>query len=255
MHSNGNLTPEKRTDKNGVTSVRWVRPKSGAMSMSSLPAPSPGKQPNKEVDPKRLENLSATISQSTLRWTRCSLSDFNPDALEAVEAIMQEAIQNGVLGAADDAVHKGLNGVRKNIMDNRYSKNDPAAFAPFNNVAVFGRVITSPDAINRDLGKLLAGLRRFSNVEDFLHGATDDGRAQAVALVTVASRISEPFLIRDWERGEFHISNGELSKLIMERPADAERIAAVVTARGTDDADLIRSILETSAPSLAEGIL
>lgn len=255
MHSNGNLTPEKRTDKNGVTSVKWVRPKSGVTSIPSLPAPSSGKQTSKEIDPKRYENLATKISQSTLRWTNCSLNDFDLDALEAVETIMQEAIRDGVLGAIDDAVYKGLNGVRKNIMDNRYSKTDPAAFAPFNNVAVFGRVITSPDAIHRDLGKLLAGLRRFSRVEDFLHGATDEGRAQAVALVTVASRIREPFLVRDWEQGEFHISNGELSALIMERPADAERIAAIVTERGTDDTALIRSILETSAPSLAEGIL
>jgi hypothetical protein len=41
----------------------------------------------------------------------------------------------------------------------------------------------------------------------------------------------------------------------MEYPADAERIAAIVNERGTDDAELIRRILEASAPSLAEGIL
>jgi hypothetical protein len=120
---------------------------------------------------------------------------------------------------------------------------------------VFGRVITAPDAVHHDLNKMLAGFRRFSRVEDFLLGATDEGRGQAVALVTVMSRLKGSFLVRDWDRGEFYLSNSKLSALIMEYPADAERIAAIVNERGTDDAELIRRILEASAPSLAEGIL
>lgn len=47
----------------------------------------------------------------------------------------------------------------------------------------------------------------------------------------------------------------ELVKLVIERPQDVERVIELAENRGTQDAAVIRSILETETPSLSSGIL
>lgn len=49
------------------------------------------------------------------------------------------------------------------------------------------------------------------------------------------------------------LANPELTALILERPHDAGRIARIVLDNGSDDADRVRSVLDSPTPALAEG--
>jgi hypothetical protein len=90
---------------------------------------------------------------------------------------------------------------------------------------------------------------------------------QVAALVLVTERLYACFLEgqysgsnRPWLpitqlRDGVILSERDLIQLILDRPQDAERIAAVIIDRQTTDMGLIRSVLDSSAKSLSNGLI
>lgn len=67
-----NLRPERRTDKNGVTSTRWVKPSSPAKNKSAIPAPF-------TLSPAAVADLDATEARELRASIAHSLAYINID--------------------------------------------------------------------------------------------------------------------------------------------------------------------------------
>lgn len=259
-----NLIPVRRMNKNGVMTTKWVRPPSAGTASSSIPAPSPFPQAAKVFSPRHNAevDLHATdvmrlYKQSPLTETR-GLDELNPQAIQAVELMLQKAHDCGLEWQAGRNTAVAFNIVYSRITKGMHSVEE----SPFNNLAVFGEAVVRPETKDSsyDVESLVMGIRgQFPGTKDFLMKASEEDRAKAVGLVKVAAQLEPPFItieggLYDDDRS-ITIASEALSKFIMERPEDADDIARVIKDTGTDDVNLIRDVLDFGQQSLRSGVL
>lgn len=270
----GSLVPERRTNKNGVTSTKWVRPTTSGTTSKKLPAPSAQAAPPR-ISAPLLEKLH---HHGPLGSTLISVDRFDQRAVRAVEKMLTRTGNEG--GMLDFHASKEVKDALKDIHDavfdpdSVYDEDDNSVYAPINNVAAFGDALFISDCGSIELPMLVRGVsryKRFEGITDFLLETDDEERKIATALVVVAARIKQPFIIDEYGGPEddfdtydedldplddnTRIASPKLVDFIMERPESAEDIAKVINERQTDDVDVIREILDHGQQSLRSGLL
>ena len=249
-----NLIPERRVNKNGIMTTKWVSPPSEPVAArGNIPAPMASPRSSKIYSPRHemeievaYSEVGALFAKSLLKHSH-RLEDLDPQVLQAVELMVQGAMSKGLSFQADKAVSTALNTC--GLGD----------YTALNNLAVFGGSVMHPDSENYDVQALVAGLAPRFGVGDFLLDNTEGEREEALVLVTAAARIREPFVkIHDNQYSDnrtISVASSELTDFILSRPDDVERIARAVNERGTDDVDVIREVLGHGQQSLRDGVL
>lgn len=247
------LIPERRMNKNGVMTTKWVRPVSSGSVPAPIPAPVVGSAgTGQDFNVSRTE-VAMLFSRSRLASRKFSIHDFTPGSVQAVEWMIQAADADGFKWRANNVVSGVFEDVRENLSAPAFM-DETGTLAPFNNLAVFGEAVIQPDGKNFDVTALVLGLRWFDGVKDYLLDASDEQRSQATALLIVASRIEPPF-IEATAKMDISLRSDELAAFIMERPDEAADIAYVINERGTDDVAVIREMLDHGQQSLRDGLL
>lgn len=246
---NSNLVQKTITDKNGVSTNRWVKPVSSPDAKKKLPAPAP-----------------VTTSPSTphfskvAKWTQFSAESFDPRTVSAVEELLASRSDNDY--DARSLVHGPLT--------NSHSLRD--AQHKLNNAGVFGDAILNKGGYKAPADIYVRGLHKtkeFLGIKDFLYNATEEQRQRAIALVTVANAAPEEWRINyngwdengdeieGYDANDHHICLKDepkgLRAFVMDHHERAEEIAIIMNERGTADLEMLSQLLEGGA--LREGVL
>jgi hypothetical protein len=261
-----NLVPEIRTDKNGVTSKRWVRSVDPSASDRQLPAPAGAQGSQKTVNALDAPLLSKVYERGPLSTTRIGPDSFDPAAVRAIESLLEKAHGEGwdEGKAAERMVQEALKKTYDDIYD----------LSPLHNIAAFTPDLELADNYN-DLELLINGVRRtaFAKINDFWVDADENQRTIAKALMVAASELDAPWgetaygdgiemYVSDnddedneEENGYTHITSGRLVDFIRSRPDDVNAIILIVNERKTDNPEIIKDILDHTESSLRSGLL
>lgn len=267
---NSNLTPEPRTDKNGKISTRWVKtgvPASGAKY--SLPAP-------KTTPVLRTPNLDASFARANLEQRDFTPADLDPRTVVAIEELLvsvgDEYESVNVRSEINDLVFGALKTIRDGYADDyRFD---------INNVAVFGKTLKEDGECKGRINRYIAGLHRnevFTDIGDFLLEATDEQRAQAIALVHFANTAPEPWgknyygydsdstdiygtYSEEATEEDFYVAvDGNdpegLTEFIMDHHERVDDIIRIITERQSDDLTMLESLLGHDEQALRSGLL
>lgn len=254
-----NLIPERRLNKNGIMTTKWVLPPSESGSGDrGIPAPVGFPKSSKIYSPKygaevyvADTDFARAFERSMMRRSNL-LGEIDPNVVQTLEYMLQEAEETDYSSLADSATKMALN-----IVSSSITRGESADFTALNNLAVFGGAVMQQDTRSYEVQSLVMGLGQGNR--DFLLDATEDERETAVLLVTAASRIKAPFVAIE---GDYYsdnrtvrIASDALADFFSSRPDDVERIAQVVNERNTDDVNVIRDILDHDQQALRSGVL
>jgi hypothetical protein len=256
-----NLIPERRVNKNGIMTTKWVLPPSDGSAVNrGIPAPVGIPKNFKIYSPKYGAEVDvadtdfARAYEGSLLRRSNLLGEIDPNVVQTVEYMIQEADGQEYSSLVDSALRIAFNMVSSSMTRG----DDDADFTALNNFAVFGGAVMQQGSRSYEVQSLVMGLGQGNR--DFLLDATEDERENAVALVTAASRLKPDFV--KIEGGGYYsdartvsIVSGELADFILSRPDDVERITQIVNDRDTDNLDVIRDVLDHSLPALSEGVL
>jgi len=256
--SMSHLIPERRTNKNGVTSTKWVRPPETGAPTVALPAP-----PSVSVTRENWDSLVGSpidhVFKESSMFVRSEykLSIFDYDAA----CIVNELLERGVIPHHEPM--RVFNQTLHRLVDKTSDLGDPVL--AMNDLAVFGEVVRREGSEADDLKALVNGLSEHFGVgRDYLHGVTDEERRAAVALITVITLIKDDDFIAvndphdEGPGGDYRagmLRSPELAELIKTRPDLAEEIAHIVNDRGSDDAGMIAEVLDAEQKALRGGVL
>lgn len=260
---NSNLTPERRTDKNGKTSTRWVKSAvSSDKPHKNLPEPkAPAAPPTPHLD-KAFERANLDTRNPIL----------DPSVVLRVEEMLESA-NNGsttLMIDAGDMVFDALKKIRDGYGDHDFNTD-------INNVAVFGKKLLEGKNFEGSINRYLRGLHVngvFEEIHDFLTEATDEQRSQATALIHFANSVSEPWVKMyfgyDADSGDIYgeysdedshyiaIDGDEadaMTQFIMEHHEHVDDIIRIVEERGSADVSLLESLLGHDEQALRAGLL
>lgn len=253
-----NLIPERRPDKNGVVSTKWVRPAALCNATGDkIPAP--------ELSPASREDWGSLVGSQIEAIAKDSrmggvpgnpLSQFDYEAVVMVNEMLERNIylESELLRVFNQAY-------RWTHEDKDESPEDP--FLPMKDLAVFGEIIMNPDAVANDAEPIIRGLaEHFGEERDYLHGVTEEERRSALALVTVITLLENPHFIKIYDQYDegpggdyrfFGLKSSELAELVKAHPDDAQQIVQIVNER--DDASMVAEILKSEHKALGGGIL
>lgn len=267
---NSNLAPEPRTDKNGRVTTRWVKP---GMHSANLKAslPSPKTTPN-----LRTPHLDASFARANLEQRYFTAADLDPRTVIAVEELLASVGNDyesvTVRSEINDLVFGALKTIRDGYVDDyRFD---------INNVAVFGMTLKEDGECKGRINRYIAGLHRnevFTDIADFLLEATDEQRAQAIALVHFANTAPEPWsknyygydsdstdiygtYSEDATEEDFYVAvDGNdpegLTEFIMDHHERVDDIIRIITERQSDDLTMLESLLGHDEQALRSGLL
>jgi hypothetical protein len=267
---NSNLTPEPRTDKNGKISTRWVKPGvSSSKATAALPAPKP-------IPSLRTPNLHASFARANLQQRDFTTADLDHRTVIAVEELLASVGNDHESVTVRSEINDLVFGALKTIRDG-YA--DDYRF-DINNVAVFGKTLKDDGECKGRIHRYIAGMHRneaFTDISDFLLEATDEQRAQAIALVHFANTAPEPwsknyygydndgtdiygtYSDADAEEDFYVAVDGEdpegLTRFIMEHHEQVDDIIRIITERQSDDLVMLESLLGHTEQSLRSGLL
>jgi hypothetical protein len=253
------LIPVRRMNKNGIMTTKWVLPPSDSSAgHSGIPSPVTLPKSPKIYSPKygvevdvADTDFARSFGKSMMKHSNL-LGEIEPNVVQTLEYMLQEAEDNDCSSLADSATRMALN-----IVSSSMARGESVDFTALNNLAVFGGAVMQRESRSYEVQSLVMGLGQGNR--DFLLDATEEERENAVVLVTAASRLKPPFVKIE---GDYYsddrtveIASGELADFFLSRPDDVDRIAQVVNERNTDNVDLIRDVLDHSLPALSEGVL
>lgn len=254
-----NLIPERRLNKNGIMTTKWVLPPSdGSAGRGRFPSPGTTLKSPKIYSPKygvevdvADTDFARSFGQSMMKHSNL-LGEIDPHVVQTLEYMIQEAEDNDCVSLADSATRMALN-----IVSSSITRGESVDFTALNNLAVFGGAVMQRESRSYEVQSLVMGLGQGNR--DFLLDATEEERETAITLVTAASRIKSPFVAIE---GDYYsddrtvkIASAALADFFLSRPDDVERIAQVVNERSTDDADVIREVLDHPQQALRDGAL
>jgi hypothetical protein len=255
-----NLIPERRMNKNGIMTTKWVLPPSdGGTGRGSIPSPVVLPKSPKVYSPKygvevdvADTDFARAFGQSMMKHSNL-LGEIDPHVVQTLEYMIQESEDNDCASLADSATRMALN-----IVSSSITRGESVDFTALNNLAVFGGAVMQRESRSYEVQSLVMGLGQGDR--DFLLDATEEEREVAITLVTAASRLKPPFVKIEGDgyysdNRTVQIASGELADFFLSRPDDVDRIAQVVNERDTDNVDVIRDILDHEQQSLREGVL
>lgn len=254
------LIPERRLNKNGVMTTKWVLPSSGGSAVNrGIPAPAGFPKNFKIYSPKYGAEVDVAdtdfslLYQASLLKNSSLLGEIDPNVVQTIEYMIQDSDGHDHISLVHSALRMAFN-----MVSSTMAEGDDPDYTALNNLAVFGGAIMQPDSRSYEVQSLIMGLGQGNR--DFLLDATEEERENAVALVTAASRLKPDFV--KIEGGGYYsdkrtvsIVSGELADFILSRRDDVERITQIVNERGTDNLDVIRDVMDHSLPALSEGVL
>lgn len=265
---NQNLIPERRTDKNGVTSTRWVKPAQGVSDkLSGIPAPAGVKV--RERPSSELLESAADLYVQEIEEDMADDEDYMADALEAamdafsvypasVVAEIAKETENGFIKhwGLKQLIHSPETSDDVDLILDYLKLSDTLAEADYDDPMDAVRMVVTlskgyhgvaPVPLNGEypelrLRQLKALLMGFNWVETH----TIDGHISEDSLREVSfSGYSELQVIAD-ER---------LSNLLIERLDQNELIVDFIKDRRNTDVDAMLEVLDTDTPALSRGIL
>lgn len=252
------LVAERRPDKNGVVSTKWVRPVAGGhVVAANVPAPVKPVSAREDWDSLAGSAIDDVFRESYMgRYGTGALNLFDYEAVVAVNKLIEgdPYFRHETMRVCNQA-YRRLTG----------EEDSREPFLPMNDVAVFGEIVFRVDSEANDMEPVVKGLaRHFGEGRDYLHGVSEEERAAAVALVTVVTTIGDcdQLVIDDPDREgpggprrAFFLRSAELEELVVVNPERAEEIAEIIKERDSDDAGMIAAVLGLGNRALQEGML
>jgi hypothetical protein len=261
---NSNLIPEKRTDKNGVTSTRWVKPAAGKGKRGSrLPAPVVPQEAQSPLLDEAFKRVGVDILTANL----------DPRVTRSLEKMMTE------VAATDSTMMSvGFNDMVFGALKQLRSENG-GDHTQINNVAALGPTIIAGGAPRGRIEHYMNGVYRSGlfTFDDFLLDATDEQREQAKALIHFSNTIPEPWSVEyfgynefdaednpedhsDTTEEDYYIGVGgnhpvELAAFVADRHGQVDEIIGVITARNSDDLTMLATLLDHDEAALKDGLL
>lgn len=246
-------------NKNGVLTTKWVVPSSAGVSgRGDIPSPVAAPKSSKIFSPKYGCEIDVAQTEFAVLFGKSMLKhllrveELDPQIIQTVELMVQEARDKDCGSLADSAVTTALN-----IVSSRIRMGESGDYTALNNVAVFGDAVMQSESRSYEVQSLVMGLGQGNR--DFLLDATEEERETAITLVTAAARIKFPFVAINGDyfsdNRTVRIASDALADFILSRPDEVERIAQVVNERSTDDVDVIRDVLDHGQQSLRDGVL
>jgi hypothetical protein len=237
---NNNLVPKVITDKNGVTTTRWVKPEHKSTGKDSIP---PVKQPQRQV------SIDAVREDVLSRFRACNPQEINVDGILQKVSTMEEStlrIVHAVLdkGGPDDPERAGS---WIDIYDSeRYLRELFTYYDAFDPETDYSFV---EEAIH-----YLHEYEVLPNDEDYSRSAPEVQDTIRNLLNVTETLLSDEY--EEGRDGNDPILPVPLQRLVVERPEDLDRINDIILDNpGLGDADRIALMLEADAPSMRGGIL
>lgn len=265
-----NLIPVPRTDKNGCTVTRWVKPDSATGKVKKpLPAPTKASMP-------QTPNLDAAFKRANLDTRGITVSDLDRRTVSATESMLEAVYASDdtvAISSANDLVFSALKWIRDD-----YS--EAPDYSHINNVGVFGPALAHSGYVRDRIHMYVQGLHNnglFNEINDFLLEATDEQRDQATALVAFANAAPAPWSDHYTGYDEFDLEDSPedhaddvdedycvrvggndsagLSRFIMDHHDRVDEIITLVKERNNADVSMLESVIGHSEQVLRQGLL
>lgn len=254
------LVPEQRTDRRGMTQIRWVKPPAATGAGRVMPAPSVGPRDYSAADdtPRMAELFSALVSTRQFASSRDRalanvhfLDEMAPDLVDRIKAVCERdgdrhvgegAKWRHLLGTVDyQSAEVRTPGITRTGIERALavfplaeSLSAKAEVAEYMEHAYDVVTILTAESGHREVP---ADTSRAMFLVAHLHGVRPNmsGAQADLPGLYAAAREDIDFIAARW--------------------AEVERIIPELDARGTHDRVLIRSMLDHSAPAVASGLL
>jgi len=256
------LTPERRFDKNGKVVTRHVRAEVGKSPGPVIPPPSP--LPGKS---QRVELINH-VREAMIRGRHGFMGLRSVSEIYASLDSFSDATVASYLKEINDNPSSGFDELLIGVLNSDTPGHDANYLLEIAKLDSLGSAFT--DGIGRRYCELARQIRfgldcypeiNYCPPED-ITDQDDPEVAQAMGLIRLTMSLFNNDVDGIAITGDItyygvatKIGSIGLVKLVLERPHDAERISAAVVGRGTDDAEVIREMLDSEAASLQDGAL
>lgn len=233
MTKSGNLIPEARADKNGKTTVRWIKPESGSATLKqALPAPT---LPEPDL-PKLRSEVARTMGISA------RLENLGADTLGMVLAYADADKDIDNLCYWANEYGNKLNGA----FGENYLREILTYQTAFS-------ADSSPRFIEKAVGELGA-YKRLPRMDDYSR-AEPELKRFIHGLLSLTCHLYSDWFNEHEESVPRYIENESLMNLIFDNPDKVELIKSVVIERKTENVETIRAVLDSGTVALGEGAL
>jgi hypothetical protein len=257
-----NLVQKTITDKNGVTSSRWVKPGTGGPDTMSM-VPAPVISAGEKIETYRLTRIAAAAA-----YVGQIADPYDPDYDEFLEQSEEdfegysiEMLQEIAASDADSSYLK-MFGLKHMIESD-------ADTADMRDVLNLVHVLSNNDEFYEPEAaiKVIASLKKYPGVEPLndAEGPYPELRKkQCEALLRVydmtdqliaEAHLGQESLPYDEELGTNLLANERLVDLVVNNPDDIDAILEFMEERGTDDVERIKESLYVGNRDIAAGIL
>lgn len=274
-----NLIPEVRADRNGKLVTRHVKTDATASASSlSLPAPKVKKEPGKrqqinyivesvrsaydnhvdevmsfygeeesyDDEKDRISGLVPRMDE--LDYALCKLPESTVKHL--VQKIMNSGFESDFQMLLPEIVHEGRSASAVNLFAYLHGRSDVASYDD----EMFAEEVSAYQLL-RTMVEGLDGYKRLgyeppSDVFD----ASDEDQSMVLALCQMrfAQPVDDEYDVMSLPDS---VKNDDLVKLMLNNPDQSGRVVELMRERETDDADLIRSIIESESQAVSSGHL
>lgn len=259
-----NLRPEPRVNIKGHVVVKHVRADSSLPQSASRQIPGPQAAPDNMQEAPLLGKLLKSRYPHFVKGT--SASDFDTDAVIAVESLLEEAVSSGRTITRSQMEEEIVESFRL------HASHANAGRAQFNQIAAFGKYAMWD--YNNSVQNYLNGFKKypeFSGVFDYFKGGTETQRQQAQGLVEFVSSFTAgpaagEFIDFGYEGDDtgyevpeedrkVYIKDVGMRSLVMDHPTRVQEIINLMTSEGVTDAAHLRSMIEHGQQALRDGVL
>jgi hypothetical protein len=254
MALNGTLIQVPITDKNGVTSLRWVKPASlTGQSTSAIPSPVAAPQRTPEDDLLRQDHIdSAARAVGMYHSDRTVLEPFSDRVLADIRFAGRHSAQRADF-------------LRRSIQQSE----DERFIDDYVNLV---HELEIRDGITPHvMTAYLRAIEDYPFIEPTVPGEPypEKRREQCLALIEAADQLEElettgviPHRSSVQQRttkgdgvNSIHLADADLALLIAQRPDDVHRILEIIAERRSTDPKIVQSVLDYSVPAVSDGIL
>jgi hypothetical protein len=241
------LMPEVRVNKNGVPVIKHVNPDKTSAAMSQTTIPAPSVAPDEDLS--HIQWLITSALRSSNKHKReCDLmrTFLHPDTLRVLQARMAES--QFIYNVTSTLIHRSL---------------EDGTFVHLNNLmVVLDGIPANEQPRSSSLQDHVTGLqaRERGTKKDWSKKDKSEWE-KPQAIVKAIQLLDQIYLDHRFVGSGRFIRSQELERLILERPRDAERIAAVISERklpvDTEDeiALLIGLLDQPTASAISRGLL
>lgn len=268
-----NLVPERRIDKNGITSIRWVKPATfdGADS-AAIPAPS-ATSPIVTVDPQLVHKAALVADAAQMFVTEVMEGEEHRYDADEYLSETKSAFSGFPLRLVDDILAPSESPYMKMfglkiIIDEEGTSNHELMRDYLNHAAMLSveYEFDCDDAICF----IMSATQRHGLLDPLdMDESYPEKRKQQVSSLLKGFVIMEALYNEgSLDAGAFRfesdpqrmsrlpiIVNGELASLFINRPEEADRIVDFISSRKSTDTEALKTYLDHGERVMAEGIL